>query len=136
MPPLLSSAVVFFISVSEISGQPGDSRTELGRDVENIRPVPTYPECATEVHHEEDEMKYLLLMAYGEIEGVSPMDGQGLAGPEAAKIVVTTWTSAPVISDGPFPWLPDDPEVAGRTTSIAERYDLAMKAARPAPPER
>ena len=77
-------------------------------------------------------MKYMLLMAYGEIKGVPPItewtpadiaahiafqeklgaeltergelvDGQGLAGPEAAKIVVNDGSTAPVISDGPFP---------------------------------
>lgn len=76
-------------------------------------------------------MKYMLLMTYGVIEGVPPItqwspadisehiafqgrlgqelsergemvDGQGLAGPETAKIVVSDG-GAPVISDGPFP---------------------------------
>jgi hypothetical protein len=101
----------------------------MSRTAGRIRPVPEY---ATEVHREEDQMKYMLLMAYGEIKGVPPItewtpadiaahiafqeklgaeltergelvDGQGLAGPEAAKIVVNDGSTAPVISDGPFP---------------------------------
>jgi len=101
----------------------------MSRTAGRVRPI---PDCTTAVHREEDEMKYMLLMAYGEIKGVPPItewtpadiaahiafqeklgaeltergelvDGQGLAGPEAAKIVVNTGTSAPVISDGPFP---------------------------------
>ena len=77
-------------------------------------------------------MKYILMMSYGDIEGVPPIhqwspqdirdhidfqqslgadltergelvDGQGLAGPETAKFVVSDGLTAPVISDGPFP---------------------------------
>jgi hypothetical protein len=77
-------------------------------------------------------MKYMLLMNYGEIDGCAPIsewapedikahidfqgrlgadltergelvDGQGLAGPEAARFVVSDGVSAPVITDGPFP---------------------------------
>jgi len=74
----------------------------------------------------------MLLMAYSEIKGVPPItewapediaahiafqekfgaelsergelvDGQGLAGPEVAKVVVSDGSSTPLISDGPFP---------------------------------
>ncbi|WP_024288615.1 YciI family protein [Cellulomonas sp. KRMCY2] len=77
-------------------------------------------------------MKYMLLMSYGPIEGVEPIDtwspqdiaahiafmgqlgqdltergelvdAQGLSGPEAAKIVTSTGVGAPVVTDGPFP---------------------------------
>jgi hypothetical protein len=77
-------------------------------------------------------MKYMLLMSYGEIDECAPMsewkpedikahidfqgrlgaeltergefvDGQGLAGPEAARFVVSDGVNAPVITDGPFP---------------------------------
>src|ERR1700712_2113712 len=101
--------------------------------VENGRSAPTYPrERQRGVTDEEDTMKYILLMKYEAIEGVPPIhewspadirvhidfqqamgaeltergemvDGQGLAGPETAKIVVSDGLSAPVISDGPFP---------------------------------
>lgn len=76
-------------------------------------------------------MKYMLLMHYAEIEGCEPIftwepadirahiefqqdmdaklvasgelvDSQGLAGPEAVKIVVSDGRTAPVITDGPF----------------------------------
>jgi len=75
--------------------------------------------------------KFLLLMHYAEIEGVPPItewapedikahiafqhtlgqeltdkgelvDGQGLAGPEAAKFVTFRGEGAPVVTDGPF----------------------------------
>jgi hypothetical protein len=77
-------------------------------------------------------MKYMLLMNYAPIPGVPPVtewapadvkahmahmdsiseeltangefiDGQGLAGPEAAKIVTHHGVGAPVVTDGPFP---------------------------------
>jgi hypothetical protein len=78
-------------------------------------------------------MRFMLLMNYGELEsGCPPMtewtpqdikahidfqhdfsrgltdtgelvDGQGLAGPEAAKFVVSDGVGAPVVTDGPFP---------------------------------
>ncbi|MGH8826117.1 MAG: YciI family protein [Jiangellaceae bacterium] len=76
-------------------------------------------------------MKYLLLMNY-KVEGVQPIDtwdpedikahldfqnrlgeelmnngefvdGQGLAGPEEASIVISDGRAAPVVTDGPFP---------------------------------
>ena len=77
-------------------------------------------------------MKYMLLMSYAPVEGVPPMHewtpeeakasgahmmaihkdlteageflgGEGLTGPEAAKIVTSDGVSAPVVTDGPFP---------------------------------
>jgi hypothetical protein len=80
---------------------------------------------------EHDMPKFLLLMNYAEIEGVPPItewspedikthidfqhelgqeltaagefvDGQGLAGPESAKIVTFRGQGAPVVTDGPF----------------------------------
>src|SRR3954466_4812124 len=77
-------------------------------------------------------MKYMLLMNYAPIPGVPPVtewapedvkahmghmdeiqkeltangefvDGQGLAGPDAAKIVKHDGVGAPVVTDGPFP---------------------------------
>jgi hypothetical protein len=78
-------------------------------------------------------MRFMLLQNYGEVEsGCEPMtewapgdikahiefqqalnqeltesgelvDAQGLAGPEAAKFVVSDGITAPVITDGPFP---------------------------------
>jgi hypothetical protein len=78
-------------------------------------------------------MRFMLLQSYGEVEsGCAPMnewtpedvkahidfqhalnqeltergelvDAQGLAGPEQAKFVVSDGTTAPVITDGPYP---------------------------------
>jgi hypothetical protein len=82
---------------------------------------------------EDEVMRYMLLQNYGAAEsGCPPMsqwspadikahiefqqalnaelldrgelvDAQGLAGPEQARLVVSDGTSAPVITDGPFP---------------------------------
>jgi hypothetical protein len=77
-------------------------------------------------------MKYMLLMNYLPVDGVPPihewapedvkaswahmgqiqreltesgelLGAEGLTGPEAAKIVTSDGTSAPVVTDGPFP---------------------------------
>lgn len=107
-------------------------------------------------------MKYILLMSYGEIDGVPPIhewapadikdhidfqhamgaeltergefvDGQGLAGPETAKFVVSDGLTAPVISDGPFPeskeflagWWLVDVESEARALEIAAKASAA-----------
>ena len=107
-------------------------------------------------------MKYILLMNYGPIEGVPPIhewspqdirdhidfqnqmgagltergelvDGQGLAGPETAKFVVSDGLTAPVISDGPFPeskeflagWWVVDVESEARALEIAAQASAA-----------
>lgn len=107
-------------------------------------------------------MKYILLMKYETIEGVPPIhewapgdikhhiefqqrmgqeltergemvDGQGLAGPETAKIVVSDGLTAPVISDGPFPeskeflagWWLVDVENEARALEIAAQASAA-----------
>ena len=107
-------------------------------------------------------MKYILLMNYGEIEGIPPIhewspqdikdhidfqnslgaeltergelvDGQGLAGPETAKFVVSDGLTAPVISDGPFPeskeflagWWVVDVENEDRALAIAGQASAA-----------
>ena len=83
-------------------------------------------------HDAEDEMKYMLLLRYGVIEGIPPMSEwapqdvqahldfyqrlnrelaeggelvgvEALAGPEAVKIVTSDGVNAPLVSDGPFP---------------------------------
>jgi hypothetical protein len=132
-------------------------------DVENGAAAPTYPrERPPRAPDEEDTMKYLLMMSYGEIEGVPPItqwspkdikahiefqnqlgaeltergelvDGQGLAGPETAKIVVSDGVTAPVISDGPFPeskeflagWWLVDVESEARALQIAAQCSAA-----------
>jgi len=107
-------------------------------------------------------MKYILLMNYGVIDGVPPIhewspedirdhiafqhrmgaeltergemvDGQGLAGPETAKIVVSDGQTAPVISDGPFPeskeflagWWLVDVDSEARALEIAAQASAA-----------
>ncbi len=82
---------------------------------------------------EDEAMRYMLLQNYGATESDCPpmsqwspadikahiefqqalnaelldrgelVDAQGLAGPEQARFVVSDGTSAPVITDGPFP---------------------------------
>ncbi len=107
-------------------------------------------------------MKYMLLMNYAKIEGVPPIhtwaadevqahmshmmdihreltergefvDGQGLSGPEAVKIVTSDGASAPVVTDGPFPeskeflagyWLVDV-ETEERAIEIAAKTSAA-----------
>ncbi len=107
-------------------------------------------------------MKYMLLMNYAKIEGVPPIhtwsadevrahlahmeaihreltergefvDGQGLTGPEAVKIVTSDGASAPVVTDGPFPeskeflagyWLVDV-ETEERAIEIAAKTSAA-----------
>ncbi len=106
--------------------------------------------------------KFMLLMSYQKIEGVEPItswapgdikahidfqqalgqeladkgelvDGQGLAGPEVAKIVVFKGEGAPVVVDGPFPeskeflagyWLVDV-ESVDRALEIAAQASAA-----------
>jgi hypothetical protein len=106
-------------------------------------------------------MKYMLLMSFGPIEGVPPItewppddiaehiafqeklgkeltergefiDGQGLAWPDSAKIVVSDG-GVPVISDGPFPeskeflagyWMVDV-ETEARALQIAAQASAA-----------
>ena len=108
-------------------------------------------------------MRFMLLQNYGQVEsGCLPMsewtpgdikahiefqhvlnqelaesgelvDAQGLAGPEQAKFVVSDGTSAPVITDGPFPESKEllagyrivDVESAGRAIEIAARISAA-----------
>lgn len=110
-------------------------------------------------------MKYLLMMHYGPADTDQPMctwppedvkahlefqrrfgqeladngelvDGQGLAGPELARIVTSDGQSAPVVTDGPFPeskeflagyWVVDV-ETGQRAVEIA-----AMASAAPGP---
>ncbi|MCU1432307.1 MAG: hypothetical protein JWP95_1412 [Actinotalea sp.] len=110
-------------------------------------------------------MKYMLLMAYGGVEDGVPMDrwapedvhrdiqfmgdlgaglaargelvvGQGLSGPDAAKVVTNKGAGATVVTDGPFPeskeflagyWLVDV-ESAERALEIA-----ALTSAAPGP---
>ena len=70
------------------------------------------------------------------------MDAQGLAGPEQAKFVVSDGTSAPVITDGPFPESKEllagyrivDVESAERAVEIAARISAAPGAERGADP--
>jgi hypothetical protein len=107
-------------------------------------------------------MKYMLLMHHGEVPGVPPMSewapeevqahgaamgaihqeltergelvgAQGLAGPDAAKIVTHDGVGAPVVTDGPFPeskeflagyWLVDV-ESEARAVEIAARTSAA-----------
>lgn len=61
------------------------------------------------------------------------VDAQGLAGPEQARFVMSDGTSAPVITDGPFPEAKEllagyrivDVESAQRATEIAARISAA-----------
>ena len=61
------------------------------------------------------------------------IDAQGLAGPEQAKLVTSDGTSAPVITDGPFPESKEllagyrivDVESAERAIEIAARISAA-----------
>ena len=61
------------------------------------------------------------------------VDAQGLAGPEQAKFVVSDGTSAPVITDGPFPESKEllagyrlvDVETAARAIEIAAQASAA-----------
>src|SRR5712691_1696515 len=61
------------------------------------------------------------------------IDAQGLAGPELAKFVVSDGTSAPVITDGPFPESKEllagyrllDVETAERAIEVAARVSAA-----------
>jgi hypothetical protein len=61
------------------------------------------------------------------------VDGQGLAGPEQAKFVVSDGASAPVITDGPFPESKEllagyrliDVETTERALEIAARASAA-----------
>jgi hypothetical protein len=108
-------------------------------------------------------MRFMLLQNYGEVESdCAPMnewspedirahiafqqalnaelaelgelvDAQGLAGPEQAKFVVSDGTSAPVITDGPYPEAKEllagyrlvDVESAERAIEIAARASAA-----------
>ena len=108
-------------------------------------------------------MRFMLLQNYGEVESDCPpmtewtpgdikahiefqqalnqeltergelVDAQGLAGPELAKFVVSDGTSAPVITDGPFPESKEllagyrlvDVETAERALEIAARASAA-----------
>jgi len=108
-------------------------------------------------------MRFMLLQNYGAVEsGCPPMaewspedikahiefqqalnselaqrgelvDAQGLAGPELARFVVSDGTSAPVITDGPFPESKEllagyrllDVETAERAIEIAARASAA-----------
>jgi hypothetical protein len=108
-------------------------------------------------------MRFMLLQSYGEVEsGCGPIsewssvdikahidfqhalnqelaergelvDAQGLAGPEVAKFVVSDGTSAPVITDGPFPESKEllagyrivDVETAERAIEIAAQLSAA-----------
>jgi hypothetical protein len=61
------------------------------------------------------------------------VDGQGLAGPDQARFVVSDGTSAPVITDGPYPESKEllagyrlvDVETAERAIEIAARVSAA-----------
>jgi hypothetical protein len=61
------------------------------------------------------------------------VDAQGLAGPEQAKFVISDGTSAPVITDGPFPEAKEllagyrivDVDSPERATEIAARVSAA-----------
>src|SRR2546430_1555220 len=117
-------------------------------------------------------MKFMLLQKYEETEGCSvPMtewkpedvtahirfqqtlneqltesgelvDAQGLAGPEQAKFVVSNGTSAPVITDGPFPESKEllagyrmvDVETAERAIEVARRAGRRARPRRHADP--
>jgi hypothetical protein len=108
-------------------------------------------------------MRFMLLQNYGEVESHCPpmtewtpedikahiafqqalntelagrgelVDAQGLAGPEQAKFVVSDGTSAPVITDGPFPESKEllagyrivDVETAERAIEIAAQASAA-----------
>ncbi len=108
-------------------------------------------------------MRFMLLQNYGEVESDCPpmaewtpedikahiafqqalntelagrgelVDAQGLAGPEQAKFVVSDGTSAPVITDGPFPESKEllagyrlvDVETAERAIEIAAQASAA-----------
>ena len=108
-------------------------------------------------------MRFMLLQNYGQVEsGCAPMmewspedikahiefqqalnaelaelgelvDAQGLAGPEQARFVVSDGTSAPVITDGPYPESKEllagyrlvDVESAARAIEIAARASAA-----------
>jgi hypothetical protein len=108
-------------------------------------------------------MRFMLLQNYGEVESdCAPMsewspedikahiafqqalnaelaelgelvDGQGLAGPDQARFVVSDGTGAPVITDGPYPESKEllagyrlvDVETAGRAIEIAARVSAA-----------
>ena len=98
--------------------------------VENVRAAPTIGRGAARPAETECIVKYMLLMNYY-VEGVPPIDqwapedvrrhiqfqqdlgaellasgelvdGQGLAWPDAAKLVRSDGVSAPVVTDGPF----------------------------------
>ncbi|PRY31673.1 YciI family protein [Umezawaea tangerina] len=100
--------------------------------------------------------KFMLLMSYARIEGVEPItswapgdikahidfqhalgqeltdkgelvDGQGLAGPELARIVVFKGEGAPVVTDGPFPEAKEF--LAGYWTVDVETLDRALEIA-------
>jgi hypothetical protein len=100
--------------------------------------------------------KFMLLMGYEKIEGVAPItswtpgeikahidfqqalgqeltdkgefvDGQGLAGPELAKVVVFKGEGSPVVTDGPFPESKEF--LAGYWTVDVESEDRALEIA-------
>ncbi|HWO66186.1 MAG TPA: YciI family protein [Umezawaea sp.] len=100
--------------------------------------------------------KFMLLMSYQKIEGVEPItswapgdikahidfqqalgqeltdkgelvDGQGLAGPEVAKVVVFKGEGSPVVVDGPFPESKEF--LAGYWTVDVESEDRALEIA-------
>ncbi|MCS7479256.1 YciI family protein [Umezawaea endophytica] len=100
--------------------------------------------------------KFMLLMSYQKIEGVEPIttwapgdikahidfqqalgqelsdkgelvDGQGLAGPEVAKVVVFKGEGAPVVTDGPFPETKEF--LAGYWTVDVETEERALEIA-------
>ena len=70
----------------------------MGYNVDGVPPITTWdPEDVTR-HIEFQNALGLELSEAGELVG-----GNGLAGPEDAKIVVSDGSGAPAVTDGPFP---------------------------------
>ena len=69
-----------------------------GVELEGCRPMSEWAPEDVKAHIEFQHTLNLELLRLGEL-----VDAQGLAGPDQAKFVVSDGTSAPVITDGPYP---------------------------------
>lgn len=66
--------------------------------VEGVQPIDTWAPDDVKAHIDFQNRLGEELMTNGEF-----VDGQGLAGPDEAKIVISDGLAAPVVTDGPFP---------------------------------